>query len=299
MSQAAPAHAGLPRPSPHAGLARMDWQALGLWRAHTLGQACAPSCPSGHPRLDAELPGGGWPLAGLTEILTLPGSGEMQLLAPALARPRSAAEAGQGAPPEALLWIAPPCLPYAPALLRLGLPLKHLSWIQPATEADGAWAAEQALRAARCAWVLWWPKTATPEMLRRLHLAAQEGHTPLLALRPLAARGQSSPAPLRLACQALPGRGLAVDVFKRRGPALATPVHLDLPHPVPGAQPGRPSQPGKPRAVPDLPRLPGALPPPVTRRPLTPFAPAALPPRGEPAPASHAVAVRSSAARAA
>lgn len=285
---------------------------MNLWRADTLVHTSLPTCPSGHARLDAELPGGGWPLAGLSEILTVPGSGEMQLLAPALARPRSAADTALGTPPVAIVWIAPPCLPYAPALVGLGLPLKHLCWIQPATEADGAWAAEQALRAGRCAWVLWWPKAATPEMLRRLHLAAQEGHTPLLALRPLAARGQSSPAPLRLACQALPGRGLAVDVFKRRGPALDTPVRLDLPHPVPGAQPGRPSHPARPRAVPDLPRMPGTQPVPVTRRPLTPFAPAmpltappppgtALPHRGgEPHPQRpHAVAVRPSAARAA
>jgi protein ImuA len=66
-------------------------------------------------------------------------------------------------------------------------------------------------------------------MLRRLHLAAREHGCLLLVLRPLAARQQSSPAPLRMTCiPAAQGR-LVISVFKRRGPAQATPLQLSLP----------------------------------------------------------------------
>ena len=112
----------------------------------------------------------------------------------------------------------------------LGLPLDRLVWVDPATEADAAWAAEQVLRCGAGA-VLWWSRRVLPATLRRLHLAALESGTPLFGLRPLAQRAQSSPAPLRLALEAA-GRRLKVDVFKRRGPALATPLAIDIGSPA-------------------------------------------------------------------
>jgi protein ImuA len=193
-----------------------------LWRADRLddAQAAADATrPTGHAALDAELPGGGWPGAGLTELLlAAPGCGELRLVAPALA----------GA---ALLWVSPPLLPYAPALAALGFALDRLTVATPAKAADAAWAAEQALRSGALGAVLWWqgPEPVAPATLRRLHLAAQGGHTPLFALRPLTARASSSPAPLRLALEPAAAPGvLALDVFKRRGPPMATPLRLDL-----------------------------------------------------------------------
>jgi len=192
-----------------------------LWQADQFALPPQPACASGFDALDAQLPGGGWPAAGLTELLLRePGCGEIQLLAPALQR------LGQ------TLWVAPPFPPYAPALCTLGVPVARAIWLRPATEADAAWAAEQALRSGSAGAVLWWGGERTlPATLRRLHLAAQEGATPLFALRPLAARTQSSPAPLRLALEPAPGARLQVDVFKRRGPSLAQPLLLALPQP--------------------------------------------------------------------
>jgi hypothetical protein len=182
---------------------------------------------TGHPALDAELPGGGWPAAGLIELLLpTPGCGELRLLAPVL---------GRGG---ALLWIDPPFLPYAPALAALGVAPDRLVIVTPAKAADAAWAAEQALRSGALSAVLWWergqgrPSTA-PATLRRLHLAAEEGRTPLFALRLALARGQSSPASLRLALEPAAPLRLAVDVFKRRGPPMAGPLTLALPGPAP------------------------------------------------------------------
>jgi protein ImuA len=197
--------------------------ALPLWRADCLADTerdAASARPTGFAALDAELPGGGWPAAGLTELLlAAPGHGELRLLAPMLATHRATT-----------LWIAPPLLPYAPALAALGLPAQRLVVVQPERGPDAAWAAEQALRAGALAAVLWWQGVApvSVPVLRRLHLASIEGRTPLLALRSVSVRTQSSPALLRLALEwQAPGR-LAVDVFKRRGPPLAHPLHLEL-----------------------------------------------------------------------
>lgn len=210
-----------------AALAFLDDPSSPVWTADRLassaeGGAAGSARATGQAALDAELPGGGWPTAGLTELLLpAPGCGELRLLAPALKA-------------CTLLWVAPPFLPYAPALAALGLAIERLTLVTPATPADAAWAADQALRSGALAAVLWWqgPAPALPATLRRLHLAATEGRTPLFALRPAVARAQSSPAPLRLALEPAGPSRLAVDVFKRRGPPLAAPLLITLPGPL-------------------------------------------------------------------
>jgi hypothetical protein len=210
-----------------------------VWRAGAMagGGASAPAAParpSGFAALDAELPGGGWPGTGLTEwLLAAPGGGEWALAAAAWAR----VAPGE---PAVLLCAAPPFVPYMPALAAQGLAPGRLLVVpaDAAPGADAAWSAEQALRSGACAAVLWWssewqrhprPDRGLSTTLRRLHLAAQEGATPLIALRPLAARAQASPAPLRLMLEPqAPGR-LALTLFKRRGPPMAAPLVLTLP----------------------------------------------------------------------
>ena len=201
-----------------------------LWLADRVALAAAAAAvrSTGFAALDAELPGGGWPASGLTELLlAAPGSGELRLLAPLLAQ--GLEHTGS------LLCIAPPFTPYAPALHALGWPLARLVLVTPDSLANAAWAAEQGLRSGACAAVLWWqkaersPTAALTTTLRRLHLAAQEGHGPLFALRPASARVQSSPAPLRLALEPAPRGQLAITVFKRRGPAMSAPLLLTLP----------------------------------------------------------------------
>jgi protein ImuA len=212
-----------------------------LWHGDQLGTSPLPACPTGHVALDVELPGGGWPAGGLTELLLdEPGGGEVRLLAPALAA-RAASALGA----QELVWIAPPHPPYAPALQSMDLPLERLVWLDTATEADAAWAAEQVLRCGAGA-VLWWSRCAAPATLRRLHLAALDSGTPLFGLRPAACRAQSSPAPLRLALTPA-GSRLTVDVFKRRGPALAAPLSIDIGSPV-----RRRARAGSAQRVPDV-----------------------------------------------
>ena len=57
----------------------------GVWRADQLQQVPQAVLSSGHAELDAELPGGGWPLGQLTEVLQAQGGlFEWRLLLPAL-----------------------------------------------------------------------------------------------------------------------------------------------------------------------------------------------------------------------
>ena len=95
-----------------------------LWRG---GDAGAPeTVPTGFRALDARLPGGGWPLATLIELLVpAAGVGEIRLLLPALRRLTTAV----GEEPRWVAWLAPPHLPYAPALADAGLdPARMLSY---------------------------------------------------------------------------------------------------------------------------------------------------------------------------
>lgn len=191
-----------------------------IWPASRLARTGGPVHPTGFAALDAELPGGGWPAGALTEVLTeRPGIGELSLLLPLL-----------GAPPPGrwIVCLAPPLLPYAPALAGAGVPLAHLLLVRPERRKDLLWSARQALLSDACACVLAWTPHIDNGALRRLQLAAAEGATPLFLFRPSAAAAQPSPAVLRLALRAHP-HGLQVRILKRRGPPAAAPLLLALP----------------------------------------------------------------------
>ena len=202
-------------------------QRQAVWRGGTAA-AGIPAAPTGFAALDAELPGGGWPAGGLVEVLCrTEGIGELQAVLPALA---ALTRAG-----HRIAWLAPPHLPYAPALSAAGVILDRLTVVHAPGRRDALWAAEQALRAGTFhALLLWLPRASYPE-LRRLALAAQAGPGFALAFRPPEAGCESSPAVLRLALEPAPaneaGR-LAVRILKRRGAPLAAPLFLPLPVPA-------------------------------------------------------------------
>jgi len=183
-----------------------------LWRGSgTAGTSQTVS--TGFRHLDARLPGGGWPLSTLIELLVpAAGIGEIRLLLPAL-RTLAAATAGE---PRWIAWLAPPHLPYAPALADAGLDPARMLVIRPRVGLDMLWAMEQALRSGACAAALGWAGAASDQALRRLSLAAEEGHTPGFLLRPSAYRHECSPAALRLAL-AVRDYGLDVEILKSRG----------------------------------------------------------------------------------
>lgn len=195
-----------------AGLGGSSLEAL-TWRARGLVRAREPVEPTGWPPLDAALPGGGWPLGTLTELL-LPrhGVGELSLLMPALRR--LALKDRDGA--RWLTWVAPPHELHAPALVQAGLPLDRLLLVRVPGHRERLWAAEQALGSSSCAAVLLWLAEADDRALRRLKLAAGEGRGLGILLRPWSVRTTASPAPLRLLLSPT-GEGLSVEILKRRG----------------------------------------------------------------------------------
>jgi len=205
-----------------------------LWRAHQLGGGGARSLPSGYPGLDAQLPGGGWPRAALTELL-LPhaGVGEIRLLGPCLAATlREGRSAMLFDPPAALSgW----------ALAQWGIEPERLLVVstRPVQSArpdggDTAWALERALASGHVGAVLaWLPPRLRAERLRRLQLAAQAHDGPAFVLREAAAAERPSAAPLRLELRSAGADRLAVRMLKRRGPPLAQPLMLSLPAVLP------------------------------------------------------------------
>ncbi|MGH8130280.1 MAG: translesion DNA synthesis-associated protein ImuA [Steroidobacteraceae bacterium] len=183
-----------------------------LWRGSGTAGA-SRTVSTGFRCLDARLPGGGWPLSTLIELLVpTAGIGEIRLLLPAL-RTLAAATAGE---PRWIAWLAPPHLPYAPALADAGLDPARMLVIRPRAGLDMLWAMEQALRSGACAAVLGWTGATGDQALRRLALAAEEGHTPGFLLRPSVHRNECSPAALRLAL-AVRDYGLDVEILKSRG----------------------------------------------------------------------------------
>lgn len=200
----------------------------GVWRAHTWPTAVERSWPSGHPALDEQLPGHGWPVGALVEVLQAPGTHhEWQLLLPALG-PWQTHVPGPGLPARpGVVLVEPPHAAFGPALVSHGA--RPAAWVsvQAGTPTQCLWACEQALQCADVGAVLAWLPHVPLAALRRLQCAAARGGTLLWVFRPWAVQQQPSPAVLRLAVQADPqGEGLRVQVLKRRGPPLTLPVCL-------------------------------------------------------------------------
>lgn len=197
-----------------------------VWRASQLGQAGVDTLPTGYRALDAELPGAGWPAGMLTELIARePGIGELRLLVPLLRQ--------LGRERRVTILLAPPLIPYAPALADFGIDPEFLIVIQAPNAADRLWAVEQTLRSASFGALLaWLPQDrCRPEHLRRMQSAARGASGPVFLFRELPAQFQASPAPLRLLLLPRPQQRLSVQILKRRGPVLARPLVVDLPRP--------------------------------------------------------------------
>ncbi len=169
-----------------------------------------PGLATGFACLDNQLHVGGWPLASSTELLSSRhGIGELQILLPAL---RQLGQQGW------LALIAPPYLPYAPALQQSGINLKQLLIVQSRNVADALWASEQLLRCGHFTAVLSWFGAANIRyaQLRKLQIAAQEGHSWAVLFRPAQLAAQSSPASLRIKLQASP-QHVALHILKQPG----------------------------------------------------------------------------------
>ncbi|HKD54326.1 MAG TPA: hypothetical protein VKB72_08880 [Steroidobacteraceae bacterium] len=215
-----------------------------IWRGRSAARRSG--LPSGFTALDEHLPDQGWPRTGLIEILVPRfGSGELTVLLPALAALTRAAAA------RWCVWVAPPLMPFAPALVAGGVALDRVAIVggapprqdarfpgdpgmtTPGTRAcpdwqvitrrqdarfpgdPGMWAFEQTLRSGACDAVLGWARRLRLREIRRLQLAAERGRTLGVLFRPRRAACESSPAVLRLGLEPL-CTGVRVTLLKGR-----------------------------------------------------------------------------------
>jgi len=188
-----------------------------LWRGRAASPATPRGVPTGFVALDALLPWRGWPPGALSEVLEERSGAAFALVQPALVRLSSEA--------RWLLLIAPPFVPYAPALAAAGLDLSRLVVVEAGDET--AWAAEQGLRSGACGAVLAWGGRWDTSALRRLQLAAETGGTMALLFRSAVAARGHSPAALRLGVRSSM-TGAEVTVIKQRGGRAGAVLELAL-----------------------------------------------------------------------
>lgn len=194
-----------------------------VWRGDGKASGTTPGIPTGHAELDVVLPGSGWPVGALTEIFVeRPGIGELQLLMPATA--------GLTRNARWLAMIAPPYLPYAPAMAACGINLKHFLLLDPQSKDEQAWACEQLLLSGNCGAVLLWNDKLHERTLRRLQHAAENSGALAVIFRTRRAQPFAAAA-LRLHISRSSGRTV-IQVLKRRGGGLPLAVHLDLHAPL-------------------------------------------------------------------
>lgn len=177
-----------------------------LWRGQSTSLARTPAITTGFDSLDRYLPGGGWPLTGISEIfIEHYGLGELRVLMPALAAlSHRAVEVKKW-----IVWIAPPFVPYAPALADHGVDLSRILLVHPPGAKKNTkeilWAVEQAIRSQSSVATLAWVKEADVAALRRLQLGAEMHRCWTVLFRPAELIRQNSPAALRFSLSS--GRG--------------------------------------------------------------------------------------------
>src|SRR4051812_17378184 len=94
-----------------------------VWRVSDLAREDVV-LPTGHVSLDAQLPGGGWPVGSMVELLQdRPEAHAWQLLMPALAQ---AVQDKHGP----VVLVGAPAVPFLPSLAAQGLPSNRLLWIR-------------------------------------------------------------------------------------------------------------------------------------------------------------------------
>ncbi len=199
-----------------------------IWRGTRVARSDVLA--TGYSRLDARLPGGGWPRSGLIEILvSRVGVGELTLLLPSLAASTRLPLA------RWCVWVAPPFEPFPPALAAQGLVLDRVLVVRVPTignhrragASEALWAFEQSLGSGACDVVMGWARRPGARVIRRLQLAAERGRTLGVLFRPLRGASQSSHAILRLAIEPS-ASGVRVTLLKSRG-GVRGGVDLDLP----------------------------------------------------------------------
>src|SRR6059058_5856993 len=130
-----------------------------VWRGRELAQAQERTLSTGHAALDAHLPGRGWPLGCLVEVLQSEGQQHVW----ALLGPGLSAALASGDP---AVLVHPPYQPFGPCLRAQGIAPERLLLVTAERPSLRLWATEQALRCGDVSAVVAWLPHARPEELR-------------------------------------------------------------------------------------------------------------------------------------
>ena len=190
-----------------------------IWCGSESVKSSVEGLSTGFAVLDDVLPTRGWPLNGLVEVL-LPrwGIGELQLLLPAII--------SISQQKKRVAWIAPPFVPYAPALVYAGVDLgQHIVMPKEDVKAEVLWATEKILRNQHCGIVMCWPQKVSDKAMRRLQIAAEEKSSLGFIFRNQ--KIDASPAALRISLAVVKDK-LQVTLLKARGASHYRSVLLDI-----------------------------------------------------------------------
>ena len=180
-----------------------------IWRGNRSTITTRSVVPTGFDELDQCLPGGGWPLGAMTEVLVKDiNHSPLWLIAPALSVLSKQA--------RWQTWITPPHTPFAPALNDNGIELSRILLVRPSRQQDALWAAEESLRSGGCSVVLFWTQHLGRTPLRRLQLAAERSQTWMICFCTGPAVDPHTSAALRIQCQPDPD-GIQLNILKCRG----------------------------------------------------------------------------------
>lgn len=201
----------------------------GVWKGNHPFSNTAAGISTGYTQLDNIIPGKGWPVGAVTELIPKAmGIGELRLLLPAI---RETTRQRQR-----VLMINSPYQPYTPALVQAGIDLEYLFLISPKKHEDSLWAAEKALYGRVCKILLLWldylgNHSVDNATVRRLQVAARTGGVAAILYRsPYPLRDdhteQSNWAALRLRLNSA-DKGFLVEVLKLVGSHARPSMILD------------------------------------------------------------------------
>jgi protein ImuA len=216
--------------------------------------------PSGFSAIDAQLPGGGWPVPGFVELLCdSVGVGELAMWLPVHRALNHRALNHRALNHRALnveactnaLWIhayqtrgrGHQAIPNAPAFAAQGIDLSNIAFVQPPSDEASLWACEQALLSRSVGLVLTvlTQQHASSMALRRIAQAARaservstsaserasaSGGTLCVLLRACAAASSPSPAQIRIVAQPTEAGRLHLQFIKRQGLAGESSVDI-------------------------------------------------------------------------
>jgi protein ImuA len=193
-----------------------------IWRGDPSGSSADPVVSSGFDELDKALPGGGWPVHNLTELL-LPaeGLGEIRLLGQPLGQ-----LTGDG---RNILLVGPPYIPYMSAWENLHIDSRRIVIARVYKPDERLWVLEQGIKSAAFGAVIGWLPESSLQTTRRLQVIARTVASLIFLFRPVSAQFESSAAPLRILLGPITQHTLSVRVLKRRGTPAVLPIYIVLP----------------------------------------------------------------------